>query len=89
MRPQPGNAAHQSDKLTPQVVLEGADLTSTHTLGLVREGPCRRLAEVAMSRYEALGLWKECTLESIQVASSLSLIAQGAHDRLRIHRYMR
>ena len=64
----------------PQVVLDGADLTSPHTLGLVREGPCRRLAEVAMERYGAHGLWRVCTLEAIQVASSLSLIAQGKLD---------
>ena len=71
-----------TQRLKPrQVVLEGADLTSPHTLGLVREGPCRRLAEIAMARYEALGLWRVCTLEAIQVASSLSLIARGEPSR--------
>jgi hypothetical protein len=59
-----------------QLILHEADLTLPLTLGLVREGPCRHLATMAIERFDTLGLWRQPTAEVVLVGVSLYFIAR-------------
>lgn len=49
-------------------------MTFPLTLGIVREGPCRKLAAMAVERFETLGLWRQATPGAIKVAISMYFI---------------
>ena len=46
------------------------------TLGIVREGPCRKLADMALERFGTLGLWRQPTPEGIKLAVSVYFISR-------------
>ncbi|ORY28957.1 hypothetical protein BCR39DRAFT_181143 [Naematelia encephala] len=60
-------------------ILRGADTSFPLTLGIVREGPCRQLAKMAVERFDALGIWRQPTAEAIRVAISVVYIARSAY----------
>lgn len=60
-----------------QAILPGADMSYPLTLGIVRERPCRELADIAIERFGALGLWRNPTPETIQCAIAVYMLSRS------------